>query len=319
LAVVAGLRGNVGYDTCNYKELYATMGDMDYEEIWYIEPGFVVLNLISNIFFNEPQIFLFLFAVAQGVLLYFIAKKIRNPSVFLILFISTFYYSFFLSMIRQGLATLILCFAYILSLRGDSRWYISLLAPTLHISVLPVLVIIKPILKPVLILFALLLIIMLFGMDSMQGLSIYKYFHKAEYVFSGGYYVEHDVSWHVYLSYVLMLVVVILTAGKWQDVIIYTILIPVMMVADIYFFKSGRIANVALPCLCVLHGDNWHLYSPTVKKIALVYYFYLAFSMTAFPIIHGDGRVLGPLAEQVRTQAGNYHLWLFNNKDLCPY
>jgi hypothetical protein len=319
MVVVAGLRGNVGYDTCDYKELYATMGALDYEDIWYIEPGFLLVTWISRAICRNPQFFLCVMAAVQGALLYSIARRVRNPHVFLLFFLPVFYYPYFYSMIRQALATLILCFVYASYLRSGSPAYISLLAPTIHLSTLPVLSLIKPIAKWVLFFFVLFLFIFLFKMDSIEGLVIYNYFAKVVNVLSGGYYVEHDVTWHVYLSYALMQIVIILTAGKWKDVIMYSFLITVMMVADIYFFKTGRVANVAITCLCVLHGNNWHLYRPSIKKIILVYYCYLALSMTVYPIVYGAERVQRPFAEQIRTQPGNYHLWLVNDKNLCPY
>jgi len=324
ISVLAGLRGNVGYDTCAYKKLYTSIGLLTYADLSYIEPSFYLFAWLCKLISKEPQFFLFIISVTQGVILFLVVRQVRNPRFFLLFFTALFYYPFFFSTIRQGLAMLILSFCYATYLRKGSLTsvsFVSFVAPTFHVAVLPVLILIKPIARLVLAILAVVLYVTFFRMHALDGLIVYKYFAKLSVVLSGGYFIDTGirVAWHVYLSFALTQAVIILTAGRWRNVVIYSFLIVVMMVADLYLFRTARVAVTAMLCLCVLHCHNWHLYSSSVKIIILVYYCYFVLSMTVYPIVYGDERTLTVFAEQITTQAGNYHLWLFNDKNLCPY
>ena len=278
LTIFPILRGNVGYDTCNYKDIYSQIGVVDYDDLSYLEPGFLVLATLLKLISDNSQFILISIGLMQGFVLYKISKSINNSKFFLLIFVAVFYYSYFYSLIRQALATLILSYAYAIYLKNGSRnYWLSFLSFGIHYSVLPVILLLRPTANQIAIVVVLIIALFTYDNNFFIGLADLAPIMKLDNTLQGVYNQDRAVSWHVYLSYLLMALVVITTVPGAVNILMYFIMIPVMMAADLYFFKSGRIALVAMTCLFVLHSNNWTSYRFSKKAITLVYYSYLIF------------------------------------------
>ncbi|WP_445425013.1 EpsG family protein [Alishewanella sp. HL-SH06] len=134
--ILAALRGEVGADTFAYDEIYQRYLQSSYGvfELRF-EPAFVLIMKISSYISDSSQFVIFFYALFQAVLLFFIAKKIKFPFLFLFIYFLTFYLQFHLNTIRVGLAVLLFIYSLQLNSARSSLFFL-LLAVINHFSIL---------------------------------------------------------------------------------------------------------------------------------------------------------------------------------------
>lgn len=318
MAAIAMIRGNVGYDTCNYKQLFYEAKDSSID-LSFVEPGFLYLTKLVGYILDDSQAYLAIINIVEAVFLIKIAKQVRNWRLFLILYISCFYYAYFYSLLRQALATMLFVYAYALYLNGNkSIRRLVLLTPLIHLSVAPVLVLFPSYAKNVILIIISGLLLVNIGSIDVLGYLDITLLRRLTQAITGGSSLEQVISWHVYASYLLMLITVLISVRENYAKIAYVILVPVMMFADQFTNKAGRVGLVAMTCLLVYNAHNWRYYGIIKRMVILFYYIYSMYAMTIYPIINGH-IVQEIYPERINTVTGEYHIWITNDKHLCPY
>lgn len=109
MILIAGLRGmTVGTDTKNYYNIFCTLQHIKWKDLrsFYVEPGYVVLNKLVDMFFGKYQILLFLVAVVVYIGLFAMIKKMSlDPLMSVFLFITIGYFASSMNIFRQYIAT----------------------------------------------------------------------------------------------------------------------------------------------------------------------------------------------------------------------
>ncbi len=127
----------IGRDTQNYLGMFYAFANGGAKRLSF-EIGFETFNIVLSKFTRNPHVFLIICATllysGVGIYLFFFSK---NPAISLCLFFCCFF-SCFTSMIRQGMAMVIVLFAYQLIKNGKKipAALLILLASTLHVSAL---------------------------------------------------------------------------------------------------------------------------------------------------------------------------------------
>jgi hypothetical protein len=318
LVIAAGIRGNVGYDTCEYKTIFSIAL---VDELSYIEPGFYGILWFMRQLTNEPQLFLMFIAVIQGILLYAIAKQVPNNFIWLGIFTAVFSYSFFFTTIRGGLAMLMLLLGYAKYLNKQplSPFYAAI-SPLIHYSAFPSLIIFPKFLLPIISVILLVFLISfyeIFQTFSIPFLDVLLW--KLLNFKSGLYGVDVAPAWHVVAAIAFAQLLIVLTVKGWRELIIFTILVSVTAVADFYFGRIGRVQIFGLLALSLLHSRDWREYRFFIKMLIIILYSYYSYSFTVYPILSGIKVQELHGESKINSEPGNYHIWLFNDKNLCEY
>ncbi len=139
LVFLSGLRGSVDGDYESYLDIFNKLSNhyRDYANI--VEPGFVVLNLITfklNLGFN----FLIFIMAVLTILpkIYFFYKRSLNFPLTLIIFFSTSYFIFDFTQIRQALAIGLFIYSlrFIIEKKIVSYFLVIIVASLFHVSAL---------------------------------------------------------------------------------------------------------------------------------------------------------------------------------------
>jgi hypothetical protein len=130
LLLFAGFRYGIATDYWSYYDIFR-----EKEGIQRIEPGFVFLIRAYKIvtFSGSYNGFVFFIAVLSIVIKYCFFKKLRNPFIALVFYIALFYINLEYNVIRQGLASSLICYAVYCTKKKDAFLFICL-AATIHIS-----------------------------------------------------------------------------------------------------------------------------------------------------------------------------------------
>jgi hypothetical protein len=99
--------GHIGSDLISYSGIYDTA------EILLLEPGFSILMMSAKSMGLGYDSFAKLVALAQFVLLVLVVKRLRDPSFFLLFYVSVFFLNFQFNVVRNSLALLILAAFYV--------------------------------------------------------------------------------------------------------------------------------------------------------------------------------------------------------------
>lgn len=318
LSAFAGIRGNVGYDTCSYKEFFSEVLTGDFQ---FIEPGFFAVTWLLRQLTDDPQIFLIFISCIQGILLYAIAKKTPNKFLWVGVFTFVFYYPFFYTTLRNGVAILLLGLAYVKFINRQPLAPLYAVASTLvHYSTLPALIVFPRIGMPV---FFASLGVFLLPVDQLLQFINLPFLNFAFWKFSnfkiGLYRVEVEPAWHVVAAIVLAQLSIMLTIKTWRNLSIFTILVTGFAIADFYYGRIGRVHIFGLFVLSLVQCRNWLEYNVLVKALVLAVYVYYSCSFTVYPIIAGSKVQELYASEKINSEPGNYHTWFFNDKTLCQY
>lgn len=320
MVVVAGSRGNVGFDTCEYKEIFSTVDQNDFP---FIEPGFIALNSVFHSVVDSPQVFLLFLSFVEGLLLYIVARLSPNPRIFLSIFLGIFYYPLFFSTIRNGLGILIIGVGYA-AYMAKRRWFWKplLFAPFFHFTSLPALILFPRFIYLILGGVILFLIFEVFGISSFIALGMDGrmgvHIGKAMDIFGGRSALNDRISLHVPIMLGWVCIAIYLTtSGLTRYLLVGLVLIS--GVADFFIGKVGRIGLFALFAWIIIISAQFRSYSATVRSFVAISLLYYGATFTLYPIIFGDTRIQARYGEYVRSEAGNYYIWLFNEKLQCPY
>lgn len=132
----AGIRGLTGSDTPAYLHFFQLASSFEgvIELLQFIEPAFVLVNVLIRGIFEDNYYFLLLYSALQTGLLYLIYIKIKNK-IFILIYILIFYLNFHFNTIRAGTAALLLLY-YLVEERRHLKFGAALLAPGFHVSIL---------------------------------------------------------------------------------------------------------------------------------------------------------------------------------------
>jgi hypothetical protein len=307
MILFASLRGNVGFDTCNYKEFFDQI--ISGVDIVYLEPGIKILSYFVSYFTNNAQWFLFSFSLGQGILLHLICKRLKNVNLWLIFFLLVFYYPFFFSLLRNGTAVMLAGLAYLMWVKREKFYFIYLLmTPIFHISGVVGFAILK---FRYLALILLTFLIYYCGANDFLIIQIDKIFDAIN-----GNYINGN-----YLSFIFLIIntigIVVSTRGAIRFWLTFFYVVPAIL--DIYFGLIGRLSLYPLFIWSIVLADNWKYLLNQSRLFVCLTLGFLAWQQTIYPIIHGDGKILGMYSDNIRTTAGNYHFFYFNDKTLCNY
>lgn len=318
LSIFAGIRGNVGYDTCAYKYLFSEALTGDFP---FIEPGFFALLWLFRHLTNEPQLFLMLIAVIQGMLVYFIAKQTPNKFLWLGIFTAVFYYSFFFSTLRNALASLLLVFSYSQYLnKRPINLFPAIAAPLIHYTSIVEFIIFPSIGLAIILVGAGVLLLPLEQLfDYITNDAIRIPLSKILNLTKGLYEVEAHSAWHALAAIVTTQFLIILTVKGWFNILVLSLATTGAAVADLYFGRIGRVQIFGLLALSLVYCHHWRSYCSMIKALILIVYFYYSYAFTIYPITFGTLTQEAFAQSAIDSEPGNYHIWLFNNKSLCKY
>lgn len=141
LALVAGLRGDVGQDTYQYGRIYYAMTDVEALKLVLMrqEPLVNLLMYIHNKFFGNYTGFLFLMALVQAGVLFYAVRNIYYRGLFLVFYLLVFYLEFHFNVLRAGTAAIFFMAALSdirLSIKKAIVW--AVLALFSHVSIVVV-------------------------------------------------------------------------------------------------------------------------------------------------------------------------------------
>lgn len=322
LILFAGLRGNVGYDTCDYKELFSESLVGEYP---YIEFGFLYFTKALALILPDAQLYLLVVSLVQGVILYNILKNSRNPRLLFIIFVCVFYYPFFFTTLRNGLAILIFGLTYVLSAKYRYYWVLPGIASTsIHFTAIPSLILIPRLARFLPSLVAIFLCAFIFAGQSFvedlgAALDISNiHTSKLIHILDGAYAVDESPAIHRLLIIPIILVFMIMTIRGVYGFFLVLFYFATA-VSDLYIGLVGRLTLYSLFALFLHTVEYWHTFDFRSRLLLYLITAYFAFSNTIYPIALGDERILKVHAEKVRTTAGSYHLWIFNDRSLCQY
>lgn len=301
LMVPAALRGNVGYDTCEYRQLFVNSLTDDQT---YIEPAFWAASALLRLVTDDSQAFLVLVSAAQGWLLYRICRSLRSPKLFLVSYQWILYYPFSYNILRNGLGALLVGLLIVEAYRRRPVPKIGLVGPLVHAATLPGLI-----LAPTTRRFAIWLVVPVvaigFAVAQLgEGGFVYTKAWKLVNIIQGDYNLDRLVAWHVYLSIGLGQIVIFTITKNSSERLVYTLIITGTSVAEFYFRTIGRISLVGYLGLLILLANRYPRYSP--GSLAYIFFFllWLAITNTGYPLLFGDTRI----RDDSRVTASEYHI-----------
>ena len=130
LGAVASLRGYVGTDTYSYHLQFEQIKSQDNfdETVLLIEPAFFAIGKFIQFIGGNSFVYVSFIGIMQTVLVIFILTKIKNPALFLLFYIATFYLEFHFNILRASTSSLIILISLLWIKEGGPRFYITLLA-----------------------------------------------------------------------------------------------------------------------------------------------------------------------------------------------
>ena len=310
MTLFAGLRGNVGYDTCDYREIFVqSLNGPTYGDVLFI----YFVQLLRS-FTDNSQIFLFTVAAMQGMFVYLIIRRLKRPREFLLIYILLFYYTFEFNILRNGLAILIVGYIYVNFLNNQKVSAVILAAPLVHITTVFSALLFFPLRKYLTLI--LVTAVLIYNSIDMNQIDVFaRMAAKAINIFDGKYAQDTPTAWHVVLGILLVQVFLFEVFGRSINMVVFTLIITVFTVIDLYINMVGRVALTGYFCMAVYYSNRVEQVLSDRKKIlGLAILCYFAASMTLYPILFGDQQAYHI---DSRVSAGSYKFFEQVDLDRC--